>query len=191
MNKTAQNTNLFSDIKSLIEQGKQQIAVTVNSAMAMLYWQIGKRIVNELQNKDRSEIYGKEIVANLCRDLSNEYGSEFSEKNIRRMMQFFNTFPEEKIVVSVIRQLSWTHILAVIPIEDKLKWDFYIEMCKLEKWSVRVFRERINSMLYERTAISKKPEETIKHDLELLKNEQKLRTAIEIAKQRLESKENE
>ncbi len=64
-------------------------------------------------------------------------------------------------------------------------------MCKLEKWSVRVFRERINSMLYERTAISKKPEETIKHDLELLKNEQKLRTAIEIAKQRLESKENE
>ncbi len=121
MNKTAQNTNLFSDIKSLIEQGKQQIAVTVNSAMAMLYWQIGKRIVNELQNKDRSEIYGKEIVANLCRDLSNEYGSEFSEKNIRRMMQFFNTFPEEKIVVSVIRQLSWTHILAVIPIEDKLK----------------------------------------------------------------------
>jgi predicted nuclease of restriction endonuclease-like (RecB) superfamily len=171
---TAKDTNLFVDIKSLIEQSKQQIAVAVNSTMTMLYWQIGKRIVNELQSKDRSEIYGKEIVANLCQDLSIEYGSEFSEKNIRRMMQFFNTFPEEKIVVSLIRQLSWTHILAVIPIEDELKRDFYIEMCHLEKWSVRVFRERINSMLYERTAISKKPEDTIKHDLDLLKNEQKL-----------------
>ena len=173
-NLSVQKTDLFVDIKSLIEQSKQQVAVAVNSTMTMLYWQIGKRIVGELQNKDRSEIYGKEIVANLCRDLSKEYGSEFSEKNIRRMMQFFNTFPEEKIVVSLIRKLSWTHILAVIPMEDELQREFYIEMCHLEKWSVRVFRERINSMLYERTAISKKPEETIKHDLDLLKNEQKL-----------------
>jgi predicted nuclease of restriction endonuclease-like (RecB) superfamily len=69
------------------------------------------------------------------------------------MMQFFNTFPEEKIVVSLIRKLSWTHILAVIPIEDPLKRDFYIELCFLEKWSVRTFRNRIDSMLYERTAI--------------------------------------
>jgi len=102
------------------------------------------------------------------------YGSTFAEKNVRRMMQFFNTFPDEKIVVSLIRQLSWTHILAVIPIEDPLKREFYIEMCYLEKWSVKTFRNRIQSMLYERTAISKKPETTIKHDLELLKNEQKL-----------------
>ena len=178
--------NLFADIKTLIEQSKQQVAVAVNSTMTMLYWQIGRRIAMEIQAKERSEIYGKEVVSKLCNDLSNEYGNAFAEKNVRRMMQFFNAFPEEKIVVSLIRQLSWTHILAVIPIEDTLKREFYIEMCSLEKWSVRVFRERINSMLYERTAISKKPEETIKHDLELLKNEQKLRTAIEIAKQRLE-----
>jgi len=166
--------NLFADIKTLIEQSKQQVAVAVNSTMTMLYWQIGRRIAMEIQAKERSEIYGKEVVSKLCNDLSNEYGNAFAEKNVRRMMQFFNAFPEEKIVVSLIRQLSWTHILAVIPIEDTLKREFYIEMCSLEKWSVRVFRERINSMLYERTAISKKPEETIKHDLELLKNEQKL-----------------
>jgi predicted nuclease of restriction endonuclease-like (RecB) superfamily len=138
--------------------------------MTMLYWNIGKRIVREIQTKERSEIYGKELVSRLCENLINEYGSTFAEKNVRRMMQFFNTFPDEKIVVSLIRKLSWTHILAVIPIEDQ----FYIEMCSLEKWSVRTFRERINSMLYERTAISKKPEETIKHDLQILKNEQKL-----------------
>ena len=173
-NKIEPNKSLFFDIKLLIEQSKQQVVVAVNASMTMLYWEIGKRIVMELQEKDRSEIYGKEIVSKLCKELSEEYGNIFVEKNVRRMMQFFNTFPEEKIVVSLIRQLSWTHILAVIPIEDPLKRDFYIEMCRLEKWSVRTFRNRINSMLYERTAISKKPEETIKHDLELLKNEQKL-----------------
>lgn len=90
------------------------------------------------------------------------------------MMQFANVFPDEKIVVSVIRQLSWTHIIAVIPIDDPLKRDFYIEMCKLEKWSVRTFRERIQSLLYERTAISKKPDKTIENDLELLKAQQQL-----------------
>jgi predicted nuclease of restriction endonuclease-like (RecB) superfamily len=174
MNKVANKNNLLADIKTLIEQSKQRVAVAVNSAMTMLYWQIGKRIVVELQSKDRSEAYGKELVAKLCKDLSNEYGNTFAEKNVRRMMQFFNVFPEEKIVVSLIRQLSWTHILAVIPIEDPLKREFYIEMCRLEKWSVRVFRNRISSMLYERTAISKKPQKTIKHDLELLKNEEKL-----------------
>lgn len=72
----------------------------------------------------------------------------------------------------MIRQLSWTHILVLIPIEDSLKRSFYIEMCKLEKWSVRTFRERVNSMMYERTAISKKPETTIQNNIELLKTEQ-------------------
>lgn len=84
------------------------------------------------------------------------------------MMQFAAIFQEKEIVVSVIRQLSWTHLLAIIPIEDPLKRMFYIEMCKIEKWSVRTFREKINSMLYERTAISKKPEETIKKELQQL-----------------------
>ena len=56
--------------------------------MTMLYWQIGKRIVSELQNKDRHEIYGKEVVSKLCIDLTAEYGNTFAEKNIRRMMQF-------------------------------------------------------------------------------------------------------
>lgn len=90
------------------------------------------------------------------------------------MMQFAEIFPEEKIVVSLIRQLSWTHLLAIIPIEDPLKREFYIQMCIHEKWSVRTFRERIQSMLYERTAISKKPEETIQNDLDMLKKEQKV-----------------
>lgn len=162
------NSLLITEVKTLIEQSKQQVSVTVNATMSMLYWQIGKRINEEIKGKDRAELYGKEIVATLWRQLTEDYGTAFSEKNLRRMMQFATIFPDQKIVVSLIRQLSWTHILAIIPIEDELKRMFYIEMCKLEKWSVRTFRERINSMLYERTAISKKPEETIKNDLQLL-----------------------
>lgn len=174
MSKAIQDNGLFVSIRELIEQSRQEIAISVNASMSMLYWQIGKRINQEIQYQDRAETYGKQVVANLCRQLETDYGTSFSEKNLRRMMQFAETFPDEKIVVSLIRQLSWTHLLAIIPIEDPLKRAFYIEMCKLEKWSVRTFRERIQSMLYERTAISKKPELTIQHDLELLKNEQKL-----------------
>lgn len=116
----------------------------------------------ELKQNTSNETYGKQIVASLCRQLEIEYGTSFSEKNLRRMMQFAIQFPDEKIVVSLIRQLSWTHILAIIPIEDPLKREFYIQMCAHEKWSVRVFRERIQSMLYERSAISKKPEKQFK-----------------------------
>lgn len=174
MSKEIQHNPLFVSIKELIEQSKQQIAISVNATMSMLYWQIGKRINEELNLQNRAESYGKQIVATLWRQLEAEYGTSFSEKNLRRMMQFAEVFPDEKILVSLIRQLSWSHIKILIPIEEPLKRDFYIEMCKLEKWSVRVFQERIQSLLYERTAISKKPELTIQHDLELLKNEQKL-----------------
>lgn len=174
MSNEVQAQQLFSSIRKLIEESRQQAAVVVNATMSMLYWQIGKRINEEIKGQNRSETYGKQIVTTLWRQLTDEYGASFSEKNLRRMMQFAEIFPDEQIVVSVIRQLSWTHILAVLPIDDPLKRAFYIEMCKLEKWSVRTFRERIQSMLYERTAISKKPELTIQQDLERLQNEQKL-----------------
>ena len=133
----------------------------------MLYWQVGNRINKEILKDQRAE-YGKQIVVTFSQQLLEDYGNSFSEKNIRRMMQFATVFQEKEIVVSLIRQLSWTHLLAIIPIEDPLKRQFYIEICKIEKWSVRTFREKINSMLYERTAISKKPEITIKNELQQL-----------------------
>lgn len=164
---------ILTEIKSLIDSSRQQLAITVNSTMSMLYWQIGKRINEEVLQQKRAE-YGKQIVSTLSVELVREYGDSFSEKNIRRMMQFAEAFPDSEIVVSLIRQLTWTHLLAVIPIIDPIKRDFYIEMCKIEKWSVRTFRERINSMLFERTAISKHPETTIKNELQDLRDEQKL-----------------
>ncbi len=169
-----ENTGLFSAIKNLIETSKSNVAVLVNAEMTMLYWNIGKRINDEIGEQSRAESYGKNIVATLWRQLANEYGTSFSEKNLRRMMQFAEVFPDENIVASLIRQLSWSHIKILIPMTEPLKRDFYIEMCKIDKWSVRTLESRINSLLFERTAISKKPEETIINDIEALKNEEKL-----------------
>jgi len=142
---------LFKDVTLLIEQSKQHVAQTVNATLTFLYWKIGKRInADVLQNK-RAE-YGKQIVASLARQLETTYGKGFEEKNIRRMMQFAEVFLNERIVASVMRQLSWTHFTLLIPLKQPLQRKFYAEMCRMEKWSVRTLRKKIDGMLYERTA---------------------------------------
>jgi predicted nuclease of restriction endonuclease-like (RecB) superfamily len=159
--------SLVGEIKTLIEQSRQQVAVTVNATMTMLYWQIGRRINQEVLKEQRAE-YGRQILVSLARQLETEYGKGWSEKQLRHCLRFAETFPDEEIVSALRRQLSWTHIKTLIYIDDELKRSFYIEMCKLEKWGTRILQERVNSMLYERTAISKKPEETIKNELDQL-----------------------
>ncbi|UZO80270.1 PDDEXK nuclease domain-containing protein [Aquimarina sp. ERC-38] len=172
--KKVSNINqIAKEIQLLIEQSKQQVALSVNTTMSLMYWQIGRKINKEVLKYERGT-YGKQIVLLLSKQLTTEYGKSFSEKNLRRMMQFASCFPKENIVVPMIRQLSWTHILALIPMEDPLKRKFYLQLCIHEKWSVRTFRERIKSMLYERTAISKKPEETIRKDLAKLYKDQNI-----------------
>jgi hypothetical protein len=118
--------------------------------------------------------YGKQIISTLAGKLIEEYGNGFSEKNIRRMIQFAEVFPDEQIVVSAIRQLSWTHFIALIPLRDSLQREFYLELCKIEGWSVKALREKIDGMLYERTAISKKPERLIKQELKELREDNKV-----------------
>jgi len=161
------NQGLFGDIKAMIEQGRRQVAVTVNATMTMLYWQIGKRINEEVLHEKRAE-YGDQIVVSLSRQLKDEYGSGWSEKQLRHCLRFAETFPDEQIVSALRRQLSWTHIKTLMYLDGDLKRSFYLEMCRIEKWSTRTLQERINSMLYERTAISKKPEETIQKELQQL-----------------------
>ena len=166
--------SLITDLRQIIEQARGHVAATANYALSIMYWQIGKRINTEVLDNKRAE-YGKQIVASVARQLREEYGSKgFDEKNIRRMMQFAQEFPDEQIVATLMRQLSWTHILALIPIDDPLKREFYAEMCKVEHWSVRTLRGRINAMMYERTAIAKKPEVVIKKALAALRREKKM-----------------
>ncbi|MFH1051673.1 MAG: PDDEXK nuclease domain-containing protein [bacterium] len=164
---------LFSDIRLLIEEARKSVAVKVNSALTLLYWNIGTRINNEILQENRAE-YGKHILATLSQQLVLDYSNSFSEKNLRRMVQFADVYPDEKIVVSLIRQLSWTHFIALIPIKDDMQREFYSEMCRIEGWSVRTLRKKIDSMLFERTALSKKPEELVKNELALLRREDKM-----------------
>ncbi len=164
---------LINDIRKMIEDTRNSVAVTVNTGITMLYWHIGKRINNEILKGKRAD-YGKSIVATLSQQLIREYGKSFSEKNIRRMIQFYEVFDNEEIVVSLIRQLSWTHFIAIIPLKDLLQREFYTEMCRVEGWSVRALRAKIDSMLYERTAISKKPDKLAKIELKKLREEDKL-----------------
>ena len=168
-NKLELKENLAIEIKTLIEESKQQVSIAVNSTLTMLYWQIGKRINNEIL-KDTRAAYGKQIVVSLSRQLGEEYGSGWSEKQLRHCLRFAETFTDEKIVSALRRELSWSHIKSIIYINEDLKRRFYLEICKIEKWSTRTLQEKINAMLYERTAISKKPEETIKSELEQLSN---------------------
>lgn len=166
-------TGFVSEIKTLIEQSKRNVALAINSEITALYWYVGNRINSEILQNERAE-YGKQIVQSLSAQLEQEYGKGWGEKQLRQCMQFALVYPDKEIVYALRRQLSWTHLRTVIYMEDALKRAFYIEMCKLENWSSRQLKERIQSMLYERTAISKKPELTIQNDLELLQNEQKL-----------------
>ena len=106
--------------------------------------------------------------------LAKEFGTGFSEKNLWRMVQFAEVFPKEPIVATLSRQLAWSHFKEIIPLEDDFKRDFYAEMCRLERWSVRTLRQKISGMLFERTALSKKPDKLIREELDGLRAEDKL-----------------
>ena len=169
-----QQNNLLSEVCNIIDATKQQVAVSVNSAMTMMYWHIGDRINREVLGGERAA-YGKQIVARLAEELSQRYNNrQYSKRNLHRMMQFAEIFPDYQIVTSLMAQLSWTHILQVIPLKDKLQREFYLTMAADQKWSVRTLKAKIDGMLFERTAISRRPELTIQNDLEELRNERKL-----------------
>ncbi|MEW6363563.1 MAG: PDDEXK nuclease domain-containing protein [Acidobacteriota bacterium] len=164
---------LATEIRQMIEAARQHVAHAVNAGLTMLYWQIGARIRKDVLKEKRAE-YGKEVLQALSARLLPEFGRGFEEKNLRRMVQFAEVFSEKEIVVSLMRQLSWTHFVALIPLKDGLQRDFYAEMCRIERWSVRTLRQKIDGMLYERTALSKKPAQLIRKELDHLRTDDKL-----------------
>ena len=161
----AVSESLINDLRQIIEQARTHVATTVNSELTLMYWHIGERINREVLGNERAE-YGKQIVATVARQLQEEYNiSGTDEKNIRRMMQFAALFPDSQIVATLSRQLSWSHFVEVIPLKDGLQREFYLTVAASERWSIRRLRKEIDGMLYERTAISGKPDELIKQEL--------------------------
>lgn len=148
--------NLLADLRSLIDSARGQVAQAVNAGLVRLYWSVGYRIRQDVLKDKRAE-YGQQIIATLSRQLTREYGQGFTRGSLFRMVQFAETFPKKEIVATLSQQLGWSHFVELISMADPLKRDFYAEMCRLERWSVRTLREKVGGMLYERTALSKKP----------------------------------
>lgn len=165
--------SLLADIRQLIDAARQQTARAVNSALVGMYWHIGRRIREDVLKNERAE-YGQEIVQTLSAQLTEEYGAGFTRSSLSRMMRFAEVFPDERIVAALSQQLAWSHFIEIIPLDDPLKRDFYAEMCRVERWSVRTLRHKIGHILYERTAIAKKPADLIEQDLTALRDEDRM-----------------
>lgn len=157
--------NLYDDIFRLIEEARAFVANTANKTITLMYWQIGNRTNAELLDGQRA-VYGKQIISQLSKQLQNTYSKRgFQERNIRRMMQFAELFPDFQIVSQAATKLSWSHFMELLSLKEEIKREFYLTMALSETWGRDALRGNIEGMLYERTLISGKPDGLIKTEL--------------------------
>ena len=164
-----QSDSLLAEIRVLIEDARRQVAHAANAGLTIAYWRIGKRLLTENLTDGRGE-YGQQILASLAQQLEQDYGKGFSYSALTRMARFTELFPDERILVSLIQELTWTHFIALLPLKDSLAREFYAEMCRVERWSVRTLRQKIGGMLFERTALSKNSPEVVRKELATLRD---------------------
>ncbi len=143
------NSTILSDIINIIEKTNSQLVVQANSALTVMYWHIGKRITSEILKNKRAE-YGKEILVTLSRKLVLEFGNSFNEKNLRRMVQFSEIFPDLENVVTLSRYLSWSHFITLIPLKTKEEREFYAKLIIENQLSIRNLRKQISKKVFER-----------------------------------------
>ncbi|MBG0761734.1 nuclease [Vibrio cidicii] len=155
---------LSQEVAALISSAKQRAAAAINNEITLLYWQVGNRIRQEVLGGGRAD-YGKQVIATLATELTAQYGKGWSKRNLAQMVKFAEVFTDAHIVQTLSAQLSWSHFVILCAIDDPLKRDFYTSMAMQERWSTRTLDERIGALLFERTAISKKPDETIVAEL--------------------------
>ena len=161
---------LLAELRSLIAQTRQRLAVTVNAEMTRLYWAMGRRILETVLFEGRAD-YGKQAIRKLSKQLTQEFGKGFSMANLTNAIELARLYPDSSIIQTLSEQFSWSHF---VTIKDDIKRGFYMEMSRLERWSVRMVKKKMDGMLYERTAISRKPDETIRKDMEQLRQENQL-----------------
>ena len=159
---------LIDDIRRMIDETRSKVAAAVNTGLTMLHWHIGKRINEDILDGSRAK-YGKQILATLSQELSDEYGKGFNYSALTRMIRFAEVFPQKEIVATLSQQLSWSHFVILIALKEPLQREFYTEICRIERWNVRTLRKKVDSMLYERTAISRKPADLAQKELAQLR----------------------
>ena len=168
---------LLPQVQQLIDAARSRAASAVNAELTLLYWRIGKLLKETVLEGERAA-YGQQVIQRLADELTAKYGKGWTKQQLFHCLKAAEVFPDEQIVYALRTQLSWTHIRKLIFIGDPLKREFYTEICRTEGWSTRQLTDRIQSMLFERTAISKRPELTIQGDLERLRTEGKVSTDL-------------
>ena len=165
--------HLYDDICNIIEQTRYRVATFVNSEASLMNWHVGKRIKEDVLFNKRAG-YGEEILKRLSKQLKTRFGAGWGYQKLQHCVRAAYTFSEEEIMYAVRTQLSWTHLRSLMAVNNSLARKFYMEMCRLEQWSTRTLDEKIDSQLYERTAISRKPDEIIKAELKKSKEQNEL-----------------
>jgi predicted nuclease of restriction endonuclease-like (RecB) superfamily len=158
--------SLLTELRQLVVHARARVAVSINSELVLLYWQIGQRLVQSGQVRAK---YGEAVMQTIAKSLTAEFGQGFSKSVLSRAIRFFEICPDRQTIATLWQQLSWSHIRELLPLKNDLQRDFYLQMTILERWSVRNLRQRMDSMLFERTALSKQPQNVIEAELEKLK----------------------
>jgi hypothetical protein len=169
----SEENRLYTDVCHIIDDTRVRVATYMNTEVCMTNWNVGKRIKENVLYNQRAE-YGKQVVKRLGERLTKRYGNGWGEKKLRHCLRAAETFSEDEIVYAMRTQLTWTHIKILTYIKDDLTRSFYMEMCRIEHWDTRTLEERIDGQLYERTAISRKPEEVIRQELAQIKESNQL-----------------
>lgn len=153
MAKDKLDDRLFQDLSEIIEEGKKTVVSHINQTLTLVYWQVGQRINQEILGYERAE-YGKQVVVEISKTLERKYGRSFSVRNVRRMIQFSEVFPDMEIVSPLATQLSWSHFVELLPINNANARLFYAQKSAEEKWSKRLLRKQIERKVYERKEIA-------------------------------------
>lgn len=170
---------VYSEIRQLITDAKSSVVRKVNQVLTITYWQIGKQIQTLILNDNRAE-YGQQTIKQLAQELTGEFGKGFTYSSLTRMVKFYLAFDDEKIVATLSQQLSWSHFVELIKLDNDIQREFYTQMNAHENWSVRTLRQRMDGMLFERSAIAKQPEKVIRQELAKLEQPQTASLALHL-----------
>ena len=175
------SNNYINEIKTILKNARQKAYTAVNSAMVEAYWEIGRRIVEEEQSgRERAE-YGKEIIKNLSKELTEEFGKGFGERNIRNIRQFYVLFSDYEKWKSLISKLTWTHIQKVLKVSDEKARIFYLTEAAENMWSVRTLDRNISTLYYNRIVASidkKTVEDEMKEKIKSLQTEEFIKNPV-------------
>lgn len=170
---TSSSAALVQELRALIDAARGRVARVVNRELVAVYWSVGARLREEVLGDERAA-YGERVIAEVAKALSAEFGRGFNKRNLHYMVRFAGVFPDVETVHALRAQLSWTHFRELIGIEDPLKRRFYAELCQAEAWSTRTLKSKIGGMLYERTAIAKRPKAVATGMLDDLRDEEQM-----------------